>query len=131
MFRKILSLLLVFLIISFNIPANASEQSLNAESADETMVVPKRIENEINNCIIQIYGERQAKDIYEKVMEIAKEGVSKRPDSLKKEDLTRADDWYKDEIIYMFYVDQFGVVSPEKPNTFRDTSIMFDYLKML
>ena len=49
----------------------------------------------------------------------------------KKEDLSRPDDWYKDEIIYMFYVDQFGVVTPEKPNTFKDTSAMFDYLKDL
>ena len=64
-------------------------------------------------------------------MQIAKDEIEKRPEELKKEDLTRADDWYKDEIIYMFYVDQFGVVTPEKPNTFKDTSTMFDYLKDL
>ena len=40
-------------------------------------------------------------------------------------------DWYKDEIIYMFYVDQFGVITPEKPNQFKDTAEMFDYLSDL
>ena len=28
----------------------------------------------------------------------------------------------------MFYVDQFGVVTPEKQNTFSDTAKMLDYL---
>lgn len=64
-------------------------------------------------------------------MQIARTSIEKRPEYLKKEDLSRPDDWYKDEIIYMFYVDQFGVVTPEKPNTFKDTSAMFDYLKDL
>ena len=50
---------------------------------------------------------------------------------MRKEDLTRTEDWYKDEIIYMFYVDQFGVVTPEKPNQFKDTAEMFDYLSDL
>ena len=64
-------------------------------------------------------------------MEIAQKAISERPEELKKEDLTRSDDWYKDEIIYMFYVDQFGVVSPEKPNQFKDTAEMFEYLQDL
>lgn len=133
MYKKILSLLLTAVILTSNISAIAADQiaAANQTNAEDTVVVPKRIENEINNCIIQIYGEKQSKEIYDKVMEIAREAIAKRPEALKKDDLNRADDWYKDEIIYMFYVDQFGVVSPEKPNTFRDTSIMFDYLKDL
>lgn len=108
-----------------------SSNNVNKISSEEIIVVPKKIENDINNSIIQIYGEENAKEIFDKVMRIAQKTIESRPEELKKEDLQRADDWYKDEIIYMFYVDQFGVVSPQKPNTFRDTSTMFDYLKDL
>ena len=132
MLRKILSLLIISTFILSNTLAPLQAVSAEDKSLqDEQLVVPKRIENEIYSSIVQIYGERNAKEIYEKVMEIAQKSIEKRSPELKQEDLSRADDWYKDEIIYMFYVDQFGVVSPEKPNTFRDTSAMFDYLKDL
>ena len=130
--KKILSTLLLASLLSSNILLAqnlvfAEEQT----NTTEEIVVPKKIENEIYASIVQVYGEKRAKEIYERVMQIAKESIDKRSETLKNEDLTRADDWYKDEIIYMFYVDQFGVVTPEKPNTFRDTSAMFDYLKDL
>ena len=133
MCKKFLSTLLISTMVFSSlsaVPISVYAEETQAVQADE-MVVSKRIENEIYSSIVQVYGEKQAKEIYDRVMQIAKESVEKRPEALKKEDLTRADDWYKDEIIYMFYVDQFGVVSPEKPNTFRDTSAMFDYLKDL
>ena len=110
-----------------NTTALAQELAIQTPTQEE-VAVPKKIESEINNAIIQIYGEEKAPEIYKKVMEIAKKSIEARPEELKKEDLTRADDWYKDEIIYMFYVDQFGVVTPEKPNTFKDSEEMFDYL---
>ena len=133
MYKKFLSTLLISTMIFSSlsvIPMSVYAEETQTVQTDE-MVVSKRIENEIYSSIVQVYGEKQAKEIYDRVMQIAKESVEKRPEALKKEDLTRADDWYKDEIIYMFYVDQFGVVTPEKPNTFRDTSAMFDYLKDL
>ncbi len=131
--KKLLSILLSCLIISSNTLAFANNEIKEIKSAntENTVVVPKKIENEIYNSIEQVYGENRAKEIYEHVMQIAKKEIETRPEELKQEDLTRADDWYKDEIIYMFYVDQFGVVTPEKPNTFKDTSAMFDYLKDL
>lgn len=110
-----------------NTTALAQEFAVQSQTQEE-VAVPKKIESEINNAIVQIYGEENAPTIYKKVMEIAKKSIDARPEELKKEDLTRADDWYKDEIIYMFYVDQFGVVTPEKPNTFKDSEEMFDYL---
>lgn len=113
-----------------NTTALAQELALQPQTQEE-VAVPKKIESEINNAIVQIYGEENAPAIYKKVMEIAKKSIDARPEELKKEDLTRADDWYKDEIIYMFYVDQFGVVTPEKPNTFKDSEEMFDYLSDL
>ena len=132
MFKKVLSVLLVSLMLVSNTAVLAEEvQSASVQKQDETLTVPKNIENEIYSCIVQVYGEQRAKEVYDRVMDIAKKSIEKRPEALKKEDLTRADDWYKDEIIYMFYVDQFGVVTPEKPNTFKDTSAMFDYLKDL
>ncbi len=107
-----------------------SGQEIQAAN-EETLIIPKKIETEINNCIVQIYGEKRAKEIYDKVMDIAQKSIASRSAELKEEDLKRADDWYKDEIIYMFYVDQFGVTTPEKPNTFKDTEEMLDYLKDL
>ena len=133
MYKKFLSTLLISTMVFSSlsvVPMSVYAEEIQAVQADE-MVVSKRIENEIYSSIVQVYGEKQAKEIYDRVMQIAKESVEKRPEALKKEDLTRADDWYKYEIIYIFYVNQFGVVSPEKPNTFRDTSAMFDYLKDL
>ena len=47
------------------------------------------------------------------------------------DDKTRTSDWYKDEIIYMFYVDQFGTIIDGKKNTFKDSIKMLDYLKDL
>ena len=131
--KKLLSILLSCVIISSNTLAFANNEikEIKSTSTENTVVVPKKIENEIYNSIEQVYGENRAKEIYEHVMQIAKKEIETRPEELKQEDLTRADDWYKDEIIYMFYVDQFGVVTPEKPNTFKDTSAMFDYLKDL
>ncbi len=131
MLKKILSLLLVSAIIVSNSAVIAAEVQSASVQKQEEVVIPKNIENEIYSCIVQVYGSEKAEQIYDKVMDIAKTTIEKRPEPLKKEDLTRADDWYKDEIIYMFYVDQFGVVTPEKPNTFKDTSAMFDYLKDL
>ncbi len=132
MFKKVLSVLLVSLMLVSSTAVLAEEvQSASVQKQDETLTVPKNIENEIYSCIVQVYGEQRAKEVYDRVTDIAKKSIEKRPEALKKEDLTRADDWYKDEIIYMFYVDQFGVVTPEKPNTFKDTSAMFDYLKDL
>lgn len=125
--KKLLSFIFITLLIMSNTTALAQELAIQTPTQEE-VAVPKKIESEINNAIIQIYGEENAPEIYKKVMEIAKKSIEARPEELKKEDLTRADDWYKDEIIYMFYVDQFGVVTPEKPNTFKDSEEMFDYL---
>ncbi len=133
MFNKVLSFLLVSLLFVSNTFVYAEQVQIDNKiiQQDETILVSKNIENEIYSSIIQVYGERRAQEIYDRVMQIAAKSIEKRPEYLKKEDLSRADDWYKDEIIYMFYVDQFGVVTPEKPNTFKDTSEMFDYLKDL
>lgn len=132
MIKKVLSLILVSLILVSNSLVYAAELPVgNKISQEDSIAVSKNIENEIYSSIVQVYGQNRAQEIYDRVMQIAAKSIENRPEALKKEDISRADDWYKDEIIYMFYVDQFGVVTPEKPNTFKDTSAMFDYLKDL
>lgn len=97
----------------------------------ESLTINNRINKEIKNAIINVYGKENADEIYNKVMDIASEAIKNRPKELLKQDSTRESDWYKKEIIYMFYVDHFGVVRTNKENTFKDTTLMFDYLEDL
>ena len=94
-------------------------------------VIPAKLEAEIKTSISQIYGKEHCEEIYNKITEIAAQAIKNRPAELKKNDLNRSDDWYKDEIIYMFYTDQFGVSNTDGKNTFKDTERMFGYLKDL
>ena len=91
----------------------------------------KKIKKEIKDSIVEIYGKENANEIYDKVLQNAEKAIKERPEDLLKQDLERNSDWYKNEIIYMFYVDQFGVVKNDKKNTFKDTALMFDYLQDL
>ncbi len=97
----------------------------------EPSIIAPRMEKEIKSAITKVYGSEKTDEIFSHILEIAKTAKANRPENLKQEDLTKANDWYKDEIIYMFYVDQFGTVTPEKPNQFKDTVNMLDYLKKL
>ena len=103
--KKLLAgIILSTLFISANTTIAAEVKPTIAIDQQEEIVVPKQIETEIYNSIVQVYGEKNAKGIYDRVMQIAKTSLEKRPEELKKEDILRADDWYKDEVIYMFYV---------------------------
>ena len=93
--------------------------------------LPAKIQKKIKESIIDVYGKENSDEIYDKVMQIADKAISERSQELKNNDLSRSDDWYKDEIIYMFYIDQFGVKTPNSTNTFKDTTKMFAYLKDL
>lgn len=139
MCRLKLFLSVLFLICISTLAVSAEEISIpqNTDSATseniepENITVNNRINKEIKNAIINIYGKEQADEIYEKVMEQAAQAIKNRPAELVKQDQTRPSDWYKNEIIYMFYVDQFGNVKPNQENTFKDTTLMFDYLEDL
>ncbi len=106
---------------------NVTEQS----QQEEQLVISPRIEKELRTNISKVYGEDKTDEIYNKLVGIAKTAKVQRPQNLKQEDLTRPSDWYKDEVIYMFYVDQFGTITPEKPNQFKDITKMLPYLKNL
>ena len=109
--------------------AKAEPQKSSQTEEDEN--IPLRLQKEIKDAIIEIYGKADSDKIFEHVMQIAEKSVRERAESLKKEDVSRTEDWYKDEIIYMFYIDQFGVKNPDSSNTFKDAEQMFGYLKDL
>ena len=131
MYKKFLSLAIIFSFLFTTSLALAQSEYINQEQASQKTVANNSIKEEIRVAITQIYGNNYAPEIYKNFIEIAQKAISERPEYLVTEDLSRAEDWYKDEIIYMFYVDQFGVITPDKPNQFKDTAEMFDYLEDL
>ena len=94
-------------------------------------VISPELELEMRYNISKIYGEENTDEIYKNIENLAKKAKIQRPRTLIQEDLTRSSDWYKDEIIYMFYIDQFGTDNQKKSNTFKDGIKMLDYLKDL
>ena len=98
---------------------------------EEKSLVSKKLENEMKSCISKIYGPENTEEIYANVYKLIEKTKSERPKYLTDEDFSRTSDWYKEEIIYMFYPDHFGVKDPSKCNTFADDAEMLDYLKDL
>ncbi len=138
--KKYAALLLSALVmLNFTIPLTLANETLTDKengiqklnAALTQRAIPESIEKEMKECIKKIYGADKVDNIYSHIYMLAQKAKAERPDYLLKDDLTRSSDWYKDEIIYMFYADQFGVRSTIKPNTFKDTIGMLDYLKDL
>lgn len=138
MSKKILTLIVVCLLATLGIQnsiyaqdvSQATDETIQSNTIEDKIISPK-IEKELKLSISKVYGEDKTDEIYNKIVEIAKQAKEKRPEVLKQDDLNRASDWYKDEVIYMFYVDQFGTVTPERTNQFKDTIKMLPYLKDL
>ena len=115
----------------YNIAAAKDELTTVVSEENTPPVIPVKAEKEIKSALSKIYGQQNVDIIYANIEHIAEETKLSRPQSLKNEDLKRADDWYKDEVIYMFYADQFGVKNVNTPNTFKDDIKMLNYLKDL
>lgn len=138
MSKKILTLIIVCLLATLGIQnsiyaqdvSQATDEAIQSNTIEDKIISPK-IEKELKLSISKVYGEDKTDEIYNRIVEIAKQAKEKRPEVLKQDDLNRASDWYKDEVIYMFYVDQFGTVTPERTNQFKDTIKMLPYLKDL
>ncbi len=111
-------------------PTEEITNSSQQPTVEEQIISPK-LEKELKTNISKVYGEDKTEEIYNNLVEIAKKAKAERAENLKQDDLTRPSDWYKDEVIYMFYVDQFGTITPEKPNQFKDITKMLPYLKSL
>lgn len=135
--KNIFLVFLVFSLLNNNI-ALAQGESLTFATHNESAtpvltddIISSDLKNELKSNIQAVYGNKNTDKIYSHIESIAKDAAKKRPQNLIEEDKNRLSDWYKDEIIYMFYVDQFGVVTPGQPNSFKDSIKMLDYLKDL
>ncbi len=127
----ILSLLLTYSLPSFAFTPHFITNEKITDLIETENIVSKDVEKRLKSAITKVYGESQTEDIYINILKIIKEARQKREPKLKQEDLSRADDWYKDEIIYMYYVDRFGVDDDMSPNTFSKSIKMLRYLKGL
>ena len=135
--KLIISILTLSVLLNYTIPAyafNASSFIFNPKIIDSVQtenIVSKDVEKKLRDSISKVYGSKNVDEIYVNVLKIIKESRYQRNHKLIKEDLSRSDDWYKDEIVYMFYVDQFGVDDDMSPNTFFKSVKMLRYLKDL
>ena len=117
--------------VDLQTPPDAKNTQTVSNDAIQEDTVSSKLQKNIKDAIVEIYGKDDSEEIFNRVMQIADKAVANRSETLKQSDLKRSDDWYKDEIIYMFYIDQFGVKNPDQTNTFKDTEKMFGYLKDL
>lgn len=104
--------------------ANSSKQNIEYK-------IDGKISKELKEAIEDVYGKENVDEIYNVILDKVVASINSRPAELKQQDLLRSSDWYKNEIIYMFYVDQFGVIQQNKSNTFSDATNMLKYLKKL
>ena len=136
-FLRVILALVILTLCTPNIIYAKEQQAIESRAiADENLSlqednISSKLQKNIKDAIVEIYGKDDSEEIFNRVMQIADKAIENRPADLKKADLTRKDDWYKDEIIYMFYIDQFGVKNSNEANTFKDTEMMFGYLKDL
>ncbi len=133
-------LLIFFVIISTFVSYSVPCYALSAgfitnekilDSVETENIVSKDVEKRLKSSISKVYGENQTDEIYINILKIIKETRLKRNPKLKEEDLNRSNDWYKDEIIYMYYVDRFGTDDDMSPNTFKKSVKMLRYLRTL
>ena len=108
---------------------SSDNQGINTK--EEYLFVDSRIKKELKNSIQNVYGQDNVQDIYDNIIKHAQISIENRPQNLKQQDLNRHSNWFKDEIIYMFYVNQFGVIQNDKDNTFDNAKEMLDYLQNL
>uniref|UniRef100_UPI004027A87F alpha-amylase family glycosyl hydrolase n=1 Tax=Candidatus Scatousia sp. TaxID=3085663 RepID=UPI004027A87F len=126
----IISLVMIFNLILPSAAIETKENQTGSISITQ-LAISEPVEKEMKDCIKKIYGSDKVDEIYSHIYILTQKAKAQRPEILIKDDLTRPSDWYKDEVIYMFYADQFGVHSSIKPNTFKDTIGMLSYLKDL
>lgn len=133
---KKLTALLLTLLLTFNYTAVQAVtiegiQQKEVIKQEENTIIPAKLEKEIKTSLAKVYGQDNVEVMYSNILSIAKKAKEQRSLSLKEDDLNRKSDWYKDEVIYMFYANHFGVKSADKNNTFKDDIEMLDYLKEL
>ena len=143
MYKRIISLIVLCSILFAYSGASVLAQTYASAAAGKTKnvkkvsnlnydnLVPKKLETEMKTSIAHIYGKEQVDVIYPQVEKIIKKAKFQRSKDLYEDDVKRESDWYKEEVIYMFYPDQFGQDESGKPATFKTLTGMLDYLKDL
>ena len=104
--RFLIAILALFILFTPNIAQGVEFKDEN-NNFIETIDNSIKLKKEIKEAIIEIYGKEQTEEIFEKVLLQAQKAVNERSKELLAQDYNRKFDWYKNEIIYMFYVDQF------------------------
>lgn len=130
--RLISTILLILTLINYTgLASLANELALENQESSIEELVPKKLEITLKNSLMHIYGKESVDEIYKRIEEQIKIAKIQRPKELIEDDIKRDSDWYKDELVYMFYPDQFGVDEEGNPSTFKSLIGMLDYLKDL
>ncbi len=109
----------------------ASILEITERARPERISYLKQLEIDIKPALEEVYGEDKVDEVFANILEIIERARSERSASLKTDDIMRECSWYKDEIMYTFYADQFGVKDKNTTNTFKDLIEMLPYLKDL
>ncbi len=128
-------LVIAVLLLSGNGKIYAEETDVNTtvvqRQEQDALNIDFKIQKELKTSVQSVYGKDRVDEIYNNILKHAEIAIKNRPQKLQEEDFSRKSDWFNDEIIYMFYVDQFGVIQKNKNNTFKDSVLMLDYLQEL
>lgn len=131
MYKHIISVFLICsMILSSTGTVIAAPVQTQTNKGYESLV-PNKLETSMKDAIAHIYGKENVERIYSHIELMIKQAKFERRPDLYEDDLKRDSDWYKDEVVYMFYPDQFGVDESGKPATFKTLIGMLDYLKTL
>ena len=114
-----------------NVSVETEKTQANIKQDLSQLQIDSHIEKELKSSIQNVYGKEKTQEIYNNLILHAQTAIKNRPQTLKTQDKTRNSEWYKNEIIYMFYVDQFGVITQDGKSTFKNTAQMLDYLQDL
>lgn len=132
--KKIISFLLTFIML-FNTVVTAlaadTPDKIKEPEVIEPLIIPTKLEENMKTAISKVYGTENTDTIYTHVLKIIEKAQKERGANLINDDRNRPSDWYKDEVIYMFYADQFGVNEKGEPATFKNNIKMLPYLKNL
>jgi maltose alpha-D-glucosyltransferase/alpha-amylase len=97
--------------------------------------LPPQLLADLTHSLQAVYGQ-DSPAVLQEVLHCIEVARLQRPAALQALDAIRPDQWYKDEIIYMFYVDRLG--APKTPlfglpplATFDDTAAVLPYLNDL
>ncbi len=89
---------------------------------------PGTLGDDVRQAITIAYGVNALSSVFAEVCQRIADSRRERTETLLNEDALRPSDWYKSELVYMFYPERFGVDENGHPNTFRQLIPMLDYL---